>query len=229
MSCATTRKEAVMKTRILFVLLFTVLLAMLMIGCGGSGSSTPPPPPIKVTISPPIASLNGGDTQQFTATVTGTTSTAVMWSCSGTGCGTIDSTGLYTAPTPIPNDGSVSIVATLQSDSTKTATAAVTHVAVAVTISEKAITVYEGDSHQYSVTLKGTKNSVVSWSLADCSFSNCGTIDATGMYRAPTSIPVAGSVSLLPHRLTTRSSMTVGLRSWRRCRSRSAWRQARLT
>lgn len=186
-----------MKTRILFVLLFTVLLAMLMIGCGGSGSSTPPPPPIKVTISPPIASLNGGDTQQFTATVTGTTSTAVMWSCSGTGCGTIDSTGLYTAPTPIPNDGSVSIVATLQSDSTKTATAAVTHVAVAVTISEKAITVYEGDSHQYSVTLKGTKNSVVAWSLADCSFSNCGTIDATGMYRAPTSIPVAGSARVI--------------------------------
>lgn len=50
--------------------------------------------PVTVTVSPATVTLAPGDTQQFTATVTGTTNTAVTWSASG---GTITSNGLYTA------------------------------------------------------------------------------------------------------------------------------------
>ncbi len=57
------------------------------------------PPPISsinVTISPASITIASGHKQQFTATVTGTSNTAVTWA---TSAGSIDSTGLYTAPT----------------------------------------------------------------------------------------------------------------------------------
>ena len=58
---------------------------------------------ISLTISPESASLAPSATQQFTATVTGTTNTSVTWSVDGvsggnTTSGTITSDGLYTAP-----------------------------------------------------------------------------------------------------------------------------------
>jgi hypothetical protein len=60
---------------------------------------------------------------QFTATVTGTNNTAVDWSlsgsaCTGSGnpCGTIDSSGLYTAPAKAPSPAAVTVTATSQAD-----------------------------------------------------------------------------------------------------------------
>jgi len=50
--------------------------------------------PVLVTVSPATTTLQPGQTRQFTATVTGTSNTAVAWSATG---GTISSTGLYTA------------------------------------------------------------------------------------------------------------------------------------
>lgn len=50
---------------------------------------------ISVNISPSGTTLAPGAKQQFTATVTGTSDTAVIWSASS---GSINSTGLYTAP-----------------------------------------------------------------------------------------------------------------------------------
>jgi len=59
----------------------------------------PPPPsgPITITVTPSTATLAPGATQQFTATVTGTTNQSVNWSSTGGG---ITQTGLYTAPNP---------------------------------------------------------------------------------------------------------------------------------
>lgn len=56
-----------------------------------------------------------GGKQQFTATVTGTTSTAVAWSA--TGGGSINASGLYTAPASIPATTTVQITASLVSNS----------------------------------------------------------------------------------------------------------------
>ena len=102
-----------------------LVLATFLVACGG-GSSSPAP---VVTVSPTTASLwpsglgtgESGQTQQFTATVTNTTNTAVTWSASA---GTIDSTGLYTAPSSVPS-GAVSIIATSQANSSSTGTASV--------------------------------------------------------------------------------------------------------
>jgi hypothetical protein len=85
-----------------------ILLVLAAAGCGGSSgsnSSTPPPSStVSVAISPASQTVGYGAAQQFTATVTGTTNTAVNWSVSSASSssssqiGTISSSGLYTAP-----------------------------------------------------------------------------------------------------------------------------------
>lgn len=94
-----------------------VALTAVQLGCGGGGASAPSPPPQPgVSVSPGSASVRAGDTQQFNATVTGTTSTAVSWSVNGVAggnatFGTISATGLYTAPAALPSPASVTVTA----------------------------------------------------------------------------------------------------------------------
>jgi hypothetical protein len=83
-----------------------VLLALAAAGCGGGGSSSsnPPPASVSITVSPSSQTVGYGSTQQFKATVSGATNTAVSWSVSNanssssTQIGSISSSGLYTAP-----------------------------------------------------------------------------------------------------------------------------------
>jgi Putative Ig domain len=55
--------------------------------------------PVNVSVSPASVTLAAKQTQQFTATVSGTSNTGVTWSASA---GSIDIQGLYTAPSLIP-------------------------------------------------------------------------------------------------------------------------------
>ena len=84
-------------------------------------------PPVSVTVTPPSVTIIAGQTQQFTASVANASNTAVAWTISPAGTGTIDQTGLYTAPStgPVILDQVVTITATSQADSTKSATATV--------------------------------------------------------------------------------------------------------
>ena len=184
-----------MTRRTVYALLLAVLLFLSILpGCGGGSAA-----PISVSVSPGTASLIAGATQQFTASVTGTSSTAVTWSvsgCTGTGCGTIDTNGLYTAPSLIPSAATVNVVATLQSDTSKTGSAMVHQTSVSVSLSESSIDIGAGDSHQFTVTVSGTSNTAVTWSLSTCSLSACGTISSTGLYTAPGSVPSAADVTV---------------------------------
>jgi len=93
-----------------------ILLALVAAGCGSSSSSSSgsnnPPSAVSVTLSPSSQTVGYGATQQFTATVTGATNTAVTWSVSSSSSsnssqiGAISSSGLYTAPaaTSVPAD-----------------------------------------------------------------------------------------------------------------------------
>lgn len=80
-----------------------------------------------VTVTPANPSVTGGATQQFTATVAGTGafSTTVTWSVDGTGNGTINSSGLYTAPAAGVSARNVVVRATA-ANGTTSGTAAVT-------------------------------------------------------------------------------------------------------
>src|SRR5579871_530497 len=142
--------------------------------------------PVQVTISPTTATLQTGATQQFTATVTGSTNTAVTWSATG---GTISSTGLYTAGTTAGT--SFTVTATSSADTTKTATAHVTiqsPPAISVTISPTTATLQSGATQQFTATVTGITNTAVTWSATG------GTISSAGLYTAG---QTAGSFSVV--------------------------------
>lgn len=80
--------------------------------------------PITISVTPPSATLTGGQTAQFTASVSNTTNTAVTWSINP-GAGTISSSGLYTAPSSVTSQQSITVTATSVADPTKTASALV--------------------------------------------------------------------------------------------------------
>jgi hypothetical protein len=72
---------------------------------------------VAVSLTPKSAQVASGGQLQFSASVSGSTNPAVVWSvsgpgCSGTGCGTITAGGLYTAPASLPTPPSVTIKAT---------------------------------------------------------------------------------------------------------------------
>jgi hypothetical protein len=97
--------------------------ATVTVGASGGGAATVS----SVTVSPPTANVSGGGTQQFTATVSGTNSPAqtVTWAVTA-GVGTINSSGLYTAPAATSGAQSATITATSTVDNTKSGTASVT-------------------------------------------------------------------------------------------------------
>ena len=88
-----------------------------------SASATVSVTAVSVAISPTSASVVVGNTRQFTATVTGTSNTAVTWAVLESGGGTVSASGLYTAPATA---GTYRVRATSVADPTKSASATVT-------------------------------------------------------------------------------------------------------
>ena len=108
--------------------------AALLLGCGAGGNNVPSQTTTTTTTT--NASSNGGatvvvtgpsdtrlgGTAQFTATLSGTSNTAVTWQVNGTAggsaaSGTISTSGLYTAPVAMPSSSSVTISAVSQASS----------------------------------------------------------------------------------------------------------------
>jgi len=95
-------------------------LSLATAGCTGlTGNSTSTTP--KVTTTPAMVIVREGDTQAFTAKVTGISNTAVTWSVNGiaTGnatVGAINAMGVYTPPATLPNPNMVSVQATSQAN-----------------------------------------------------------------------------------------------------------------
>ena len=87
------------------------------------------------SVSPATANVQEGTQQQFTATVSGTNDNAITWQVNGvtgamTSVGTISATGLYTAPSVVPNPASVTITAFITDMTTVSGTSIVTITAV---------------------------------------------------------------------------------------------------
>jgi RHS repeat-associated protein len=144
-----------------------------------SGGS-PLQPPVSVSVSPASATLYANKTQQFTATVTNTSNTAVTWTAS---VGTISASGLYTAPASITTQQTATIAATSQADNTKKATATVT-LMPPVSVTPATATLYGGQTKQF------TSNQAVNWT------ASAGTISATGLYTAPATVASQQNVTI---------------------------------
>ena len=139
---------------------------------------TPPPSTIAVILSPTAASLQTGAQQQFSATVSGTTNTAVTWLASS---GTITANGLYTAPAA---SGTYTVKAVSTADNTKSASALVVvniPQPVAVTVSPANASVTQTGQLQFTAAVSGLSNQAVSWAVT----RGNGTITQAGLYTAP--------------------------------------------
>jgi hypothetical protein len=85
-------------------------------GIGKGGSK------VQVALTPTSVTLLSNQNQQFTATVSGTSNTAVTWSAAA---GSVNASGLYTAPA-VTTQTNVTVTATSNADSSKSASATVT-------------------------------------------------------------------------------------------------------
>lgn len=187
-----------------FPLLLGLFPVLLLFGCGG-GSGSPPPPPITISILPAQKNVAVGSSSLFSASVTGTTNTAVTWSisgasCSAVACGNIGSTGLYTAPASVPTpSATITVKAVSQADSTKSATATV-NVTVAVAVSPNpANTVFPGDPPTpFTASVSGNANTAVTWQVNGVTGGNAavGLISSSGSYTPPPLTPFPPSVSV---------------------------------
>jgi hypothetical protein len=173
-----------------------LLLAILApsVGCAGYKKTTPSTNstgPVTVQLSPSSLTLKAGAQQQFTATVLGDNNTTVTWGVDSAGggnstTGTISPTGLYTAP---QSSGTHTIIATSVADATKSASALVT-VQESVSISPATVGLSVGATQQFSVTVDGQSNPVVTWSVDGINGGNSsvGIINDQGLYVAPSQI-----------------------------------------
>jgi len=89
---------------------------VVVVGGGGVGGI------VKVSVSLASVALLSNQKQQFTATVSGTSNTRVIWSATA---GSVDANGLFTAPT-VNAQTNATVTATSNADSSKSASAAVT-------------------------------------------------------------------------------------------------------
>jgi hypothetical protein len=84
-----------------------------------------------VSVTPSSATVGVNGMQQFTATATGLSNTAVNWSvtgagCTGTSCGSVSISGLYTAPSILPSPATVTVTATSAGNAALNGSATVT-------------------------------------------------------------------------------------------------------
>ncbi len=178
-------------------LIISFLAILSVSSCGGSYSSGQSGTVVSVSVSPPTPSVLLTTTQLFTASVTGTTNTAVTWSVNGvTGgsqaLGTISSSGVYAAPQTLPSQNPVTITATSQADSSQSATAAVTLTTpVVITVTPVLVTLTTNQTQQFTANVTGSSNTSVTWSV-----NGTGTISSSGLYTAPGNIPPGAAVSV---------------------------------
>ncbi len=143
-------------------------------------------PVVAVTVSPTTPSVVVNGNQTFTATVTGSTNTAVTWTVQeGASGGAITSGGVYTAPA---STGTYHVIATSVADSSKSATATVTVTAapvVAVTVSPTTPTLLTNATQTFTATVTGSANTAVTWAVQEG--ASGGAITSGGVYTAPAS------------------------------------------
>lgn len=165
---------------------------------------------ISVAVLPPKATVREGTNVQFSASVTGGGGGGVTWSVDGGAAnGTISSVGLYTAPSSFPANSTATVRATSSANPAISGTATVSFdrgvPVISVTVTPAAVTVPAGGTATFLATVTGTTDTGVSWTVVGGAAN--GTIDGSGVYTAPGTVPN-------PPRVTVRATSLVdGTRS----------------
>jgi hypothetical protein len=168
-------------------LCLALTLAGVLVACGGGGGSGSQ----TVTVTPSSAQVELGATQQFTASASG-----VTWSASG---GTINSSGLYTAPSTGTTPVNYTVTATPTSGTA--GTAAITIPAVSVSVLPGLVdSLYPNlpgapaQTQQFTADVTNATNTGVTWAVTGGNAN--GTISSTGLYTAPVALPNPSDVTV---------------------------------
>jgi hypothetical protein len=182
-------------------------------GGGGGGTSVPTSATItSVTVTSTTATVLPGQTLQLTAHVQGTGpfSSSLSWSVNGSvggnqATGTIDTTGVYTAPSRSPNPNTVNVTATSTADPTKSGSANIVigtvpfHI-TGVSITPASVSLSTTATLQFSDAVQGTGtfDPSVQWSVAGVvgGNSSVGTISPSGLYTAPPTMASSTSINV---------------------------------
>ena len=166
-----------------------------------------------LTISGP-ASINTGATAGYTATLVpaagSNPSRTISWSvsgsgCSGEACGTITSTGNYTAPALQPIPANVLITAAPLADSSKSTSVSVVIVyGISVSVSPLMAALPLGGTQAFHAVVTGAQDNTVTWDAGGVVGGNAmiGTVTNSQTdpndtaYTAPLSVPPGGSVTI---------------------------------
>ena len=155
-------------------------------------------PSVSVSVKPLVAMVSASQTEQFTATVTGSTNSGVSWSLNPP-IGTISSTGLYTAPAAITGATVVTVIATSDADPTRSGSATINLNAssnVGISISPKTVTLTAGQSQVFTVTVSGTTLTDVVWIAQPFTLGTLTPNGLTATYTAPASITGTQTVTI---------------------------------
>ncbi len=193
-----------------------ILAAGMAAACGGNS------PSISVIVAPATATVIQGGNQQFTSTVSGTSTTSVTWSvctaapnatpaptCNDSSLGVVNSNGLYTAPLTIPNPNDIIVVATSTVNVNDFGTSAVT---IASGVSVRVIpatntctdvspptsaTIAPNGTFSLFACVTGTQNTAVTWAVNNFAGGNTtnGFITPGGVYTAPATSPGAITIT----------------------------------
>ena len=210
-----TRRKRARKTMLSAWAILALLWLAFLVACGSLGSRGGA---TTVSVSPSIASVALAAQQQFSATVVNGNSQAVTWAVNGGDAnGAIGvSSGLYTAPGIMPASSSVTVTATSQSDPSASGTATVTLTGplVTVTVTPQTATTFANEpgntwpasatQQQFSANVVNGNSQTVTWEVAGGSAN--GTVDATGLYSAPPSVPNPPSIKVTATSPLTASS-----------------------
>lgn len=149
---------------------------------GGNGAGNG----ITVKINP-ITAVGVNLSATFAATVTGTSNTSVAWSLAGTACtgnpnpcGSIDvNTGVYQAPSAVPNPSSITIIATSRADSTARGTTSTNIVPITAVVTPTPVNVGHGLVQQFTATAApDAAPQTFTWSCTQTGGAACATFVA---------------------------------------------------
>ena len=152
-------------------------------------------PPISISVTPDSVTLAAGQSQQFAAMVNNASNSAVIWTISPAGVGTITASGLYSAPANITVQ-TVIITATSVVDTTQSASATVTLPLAgtpAISVTPSSALLYGGQTQQMTASVTSESNTAVTWSIDP---AGVGTVSASGLYTAPATIATQQTVTV---------------------------------
>ena len=172
-------------------------------------------PGISISTNPAgVTVVYTSTTQAFTASVTGEGNTAVNWEVNGVAVGnstigTIDGTGLYTAPSAVPSPALVTINAVSQADATASASYPITIVTAPAAAAPAPQTISAGGTANFSISLNantGNSHNPITLSClqsslptgASCTFSPATITPGSNAVSFSLAVAVPTASALLP-------------------------------